>query len=98
VEEGWRAADDICGSKEHTGANLVPVVEDGAVGETCSFGHRGRAGGELDVYNVVVEERSGGGGGWGMAVCMQVCEGSGDTKGIDVYTAGRVVDDDDVFE
>ena len=70
VEQGWRAADDIGGSEEHTGADLVAVVEDGAVGQAGGFGHGGRAGGKLNVDDVVVGEGSGRCGGPGMAVCI----------------------------
>ena len=69
VEEGWRTADDVRGSEEHAGADLVAVIQDGAVSKAGSFGHGGRARGELDVDNVVVGER-GRRDRWGdVAVC-----------------------------
>lgn len=37
----------------------MAVVQDGAVGETGGFGHGGGAGGELDVYYIVVGEALG---------------------------------------
>lgn len=52
MEEWRRAADDVLWGEDHAVADLGAVVEDGSVGEACCFGHCGRAGRKLDVYDI----------------------------------------------
>ena len=68
MEEGWGTANNVCRCEEHACSDLVAIVQDGAVGEAGSFGHGGRTGGELEVDDIVVGERSGGDRGRGHAV------------------------------
>ena len=70
MEKGWGTADNVSRCEEHACPDLVAIVQDGAVGEAGSFGHGSRAGGELDVDDVVVGER--GGGDWGRGYAVRV--------------------------
>lgn len=53
LEERRWAADDVGRGEAHAVADAVAVVEDAAVGQAGRFGHRGGAGGELDVGDFV---------------------------------------------
>ena len=57
MEERWRTDNDVLGSEEHAITDLVAIVEDGPVGETCSFRSGRRARGELDVDYFSIRER-----------------------------------------
>ena len=56
MEERRRAAYNVCWCEAHPRANLVAIIEDGAVREAGCFGYGGRPRCELDIDNVIIGE------------------------------------------
>lgn len=97
MEEWRRTTYDVSCCKAHAGADLLAVIENGAMREAGGFRSRGCTRRELDVNNVSIGEVLGGKCA-GRRTVEKVRKGGSTSEGVGINATRGVVDEDQVLE